>query len=292
MRTFSLNIRGRIREFNRPMVMGILNVTPDSFYAGSRTLGDSAVAPTADDYAAVAAAAARLLSEGADIIDIGGCSTRPGSDPVSPEAELERVLTGLRAVRELSDDVLVSVDTFRSEVAVAAVANGCDIVNDISAGLSDPEMIPAVARMGVPYIMMHMRGTPDSMQSMTDYPQGVVAGVAAELQERIIEATRQGVRDIIVDPGLGFAKTVNQNYELLRGLPELSRLLDCRPMLIGLSRKSMIYRPLGISPAESLPATIALDALALAAGAAIVRVHDVAPAVQTAAVMRLYSGDE
>lgn len=292
MRTFSLNIRGRIREFNRPMVMGILNVTPDSFYAGSRTLADSAVSPGAGDYASVSAAAVRLLSEGADIIDIGGCSTRPGSDPVSAETELERVLTGLKAVRELSVDVLVSVDTFRSEVAAAAVANGCDIVNDISAGLADPEMIPTVARLGVPYIMMHMRGTPDTMQSMTDYPQGVVAGVAAELQERIIEAARHGVRDIIVDPGLGFAKTVNQNYELLRSLPELSRLLDCRPMLIGLSRKSMIYRPLGISPAESLPATIALDTLALAAGAAIIRVHDVTPAVQTAAVMRLYSAEE
>lgn len=292
MRTFSLNIRGRIREFNRPMVMGILNVTPDSFYAGSRTLADSAVSPGAGDYASVSAAAVRLLSEGADIIDIGGCSTRPGSDPVSAETELERVLTGLRAVRELSEDVLVSVDTFRSEVAAAAVANGCDIVNDISAGLADPEMIPTVARLGVPFIMMHMRGTPDTMQSMTDYPQGVVAGVAAELQERIIEAARHGVRDIIVDPGLGFAKTVNQNYELLRSLPELSRLLDYRPMLIGLSRKSMIYRPLGISPAESLPATIALDTLALAAGAAIIRVHDVAPAVQTAAVMRLYSAEE
>jgi len=291
MRSFTLNIRGGIREISRPLVMGILNVTPDSFYDGSRTLSAPLCqSGTEHDgvYTRVSAAAATLLSEGADIIDIGGCSTRPGSAPVTPEEEAARVALGLRAVRELSEDVMVSVDTFRAAVAVRAVEEwGADIVNDISAGLYDKEMIPAVAHLGVPYIMMHMRGVPDTMQRLTDYPDGVVAGVASELQARIAEANAAGIGDIIIDPGLGFAKTVAQNYELLQGLPVLSELLGNRPMLIGLSRKSMIYKPLGISPAEALPATIALDTIALASGAAIIRVHDVAPAQQTIRVMEL-----
>jgi dihydropteroate synthase len=236
--------------------------------------------------------AQRLLAEGADIIDIGGCSTRPGSDSVSELQEMERVHLGISVVRELSAEVMISVDTFRSTVAARSIEWGADIINDISAGLMDEQMIPTVAQLGVPYIMMHTRGTPDTMGSLTDYPDGVVVGVASELREQVVKASLAGIGDIIIDPGLGFAKTAAQNYELLAGTRELQMLLDNRPILIGLSRKSMIYKPLGITPADSLPGTIALNAIALELGAAIIRVHDVAPARQTVAVMSQFPSAE
>lgn len=284
MKQFSLNIHGSIREFSRPLVMGILNVTPDSFYSGSRTL-DGEAAETA---LGVEAMAARLIAEGADIIDVGGCSTRPGSASVSEQEEMRRVRLGVEAVRKLSSEVLVSVDTFRSRVARGAVEEwGADIINDISAGLMDEGMIPEVARLGVPYIMMHTRGTPDTMGTLTEYPEGVVAGVASELRGRIIEAQLAGIADIIVDPGFGFAKTVSQNYELMAGLDVLDAMLDHRPMLVGISRKSMIYKPLGLTPADSLPGTIALDTVALQKGAAILRVHDVAACRQAVDVVEM-----
>jgi dihydropteroate synthase len=291
MRKFTLNIRRQIREFDRPLVMGILNVTPDSFYSGSRTL-KSADAAEALNRPAVKAMAQRLLAEGADIIDIGGCSTRPGSDSVSELQEMERVHLGISVVRELSAEVMISVDTFRSTVAARSIEWGADIINDISAGLMDEQMIPTVAQLGVPYIMMHTRGTPDTMGSLTNYPDGVVVGVASELREQVVKASLAGIGDIIIDPGLGFAKTAAQNYELLAGTRELQMLLDNRPILIGLSRKSMIYKPLGITPADSLPGTIALNAIALELGAAIIRVHDVAPARQTVAVMSQFPSAE
>jgi dihydropteroate synthase len=291
MRKFTLNIRRQIREFDRPLVMGILNVTPDSFYSGSRTLKSADAAETLNR-PAVRAMAQRLLAEGADIIDIGGCSTRPGSDSVSELQELERVHLGISVVRELSAEVMISVDTFRSTVAARSIEWGADIINDISAGLMDEQMIPTVAQLGVPYIMMHTRGTPDTMGSLTDYPDGVVVGVASELREQVVKASLAGIGDIIIDPGLGFAKTAAQNYELLAGTRELQMLLDNRPILIGLSRKSMIYKPLGITPADSLPGTIALNAIALELGAAIIRVHDVAPARQTVAVMSQFPSAE
>jgi dihydropteroate synthase len=291
MRKFTLNIRRQIREFDSPLVMGILNVTPDSFYSGSRTL-KSADAAEALNRPAVKAMAQRLLAEGADIIDIGGCSTRPGSDSVSELQEMERVHLGISVVRELSAEVMISVDTFRSTVAARSIEWGADIINDISAGLMDEQMIPTVAQLGVPYIMMHTRGTPDTMGSLTDYPDGVVVGVASELREQVVKASLAGIGDIIIDPGLGFAKTAAQNYELLAGTRELQMLLDNRPILIGLSRKSMIYKPLGITPADSLPGTIALNAIALELGAAIIRVHDVAPARQTVAVMSQFPSAE
>jgi dihydropteroate synthase len=291
MRKFTLNIRRQIREFDSPLVMGILNVTPDSFYSGSRTL-KSAYADEALNRPAVEAMAQRLLAEGADIIDIGGCSTRPGSDSVSELQEMERVYLGISVVRELSAEVMISVDTFRSTIAARSIEWGADIINDISAGLMDEQMIPTVAHLGVPYIMMHTRGTPDTMGSLTDYPDGVVVGVASELREQVVKASLAGIGDIIIDPGLGFAKTAAQNYELLAGTRELQMLLDNRPILIGLSRKSMIYKPLGITPADSLPGTIALNAIALEHGAAIIRVHDVAPARQTVAVMSQFPSAE
>lgn len=270
MKPFSLNIRGEIREFRRPLVMGILNITPDSFFEGSRTLSCGPEGGNID------AMASRLIGEGADMIDVGGCSTRPGSAPVSPEEEMRRVGLGIEAVRRISPGMIVSVDTFRAEVARRAVEEwGADIVNDISAGMLDREMIPVVASMGVPYIMMHTRGTPDTMGALTDYPSGVVAGVASELRERVVEATQAGIADIIIDPGFGFAKTVGQNYDLMAGLSELGRLLDDRPLLVGISRKSMIYKPLGIAPSDALAGTVALNTVAIERGAAILRVHDV-----------------
>ncbi|MDE6283212.1 MAG: dihydropteroate synthase [Muribaculaceae bacterium] len=288
MKSFSLNIRGQIRAFTRPQVMGILNVTPDSFFDGSRTLGNPD--PAAD---MIKETAARMISEGADMIDVGGYSTRPGADEVSPDEELRRVRLGIAAVRELSSDIILSVDTWRSEVARVAVTEcGCDIVNDISAGTLDPEMIPTVASLKVPYIMMHTRGTPATMDALTGYPDGVVAGVASELRARIVEATLAGIADIIVDPGFGFAKTVEENYALLAGLSELSQLLDSRPMLVGVSRKSMLYRPLGLTPADVLPATTAVNTLALERGAAILRVHDVIPCHQALAVTSLLSNNQ
>lgn len=270
MKPFSLNLHGRIVEFTSPQVMGILNTTPDSFHSPSRA------------YEAEAAmeAARLMIGEGADIIDVGGYSTRPGAAEVSLEEELRRVRLGVEAVRSISADIPVSVDTFRAEVARMAVTEwGADIINDISGGNLDPEMHATVAELHVPYILMHMRGTPADMQTLTSYPDGVMAGVAAELSRPLERLRRMGVADIIIDPGFGFAKTLEQNYELLAGLPVLADLLEC-PILAGMSRKSMITRLCGIPSTEALPGTIALHTAAMLAGAAIVRVHDVKEAVQ------------
>lgn len=270
MKPFSLNLHGRIVEFTSPQVMGILNTTPDSFHSPSR----------AYEAEASMEAARLMIGEGADIIDVGGYSTRPGAAEVSLEEELRRVRLGVEAVRSISADIPVSVDTFRAEVARMAVTEwGADIINDISGGNLDPEMHATVAELHVPYILMHMRGTPADMQSLTTYPAGVVAGVAAELSRPLERLRRMGVADIIIDPGFGFAKTLEQNYELLAGLPVLAELLEC-PILAGMSRKSMITRLCGIPSTEALPGTIALHTAAMLAGAAIVRVHDVKEAVQ------------
>lgn len=296
MKPFTLNIRGKILRIDHPLVMGILNVTPDSFYDQSRTLtpedGRPVDVTSAEAAARIAEKAKEMISQGADIIDVGGYSTRPGALPVSLEDELRRVEAGVRGVREISPDVLISVDTFRSEVARRAVEQwGADIINDISAGEEDAEMIPTVARLKVPYIMMHKRGTPETMAAMTDYPDGIVAGVVSELRPRIVKATLAGISDIIIDPGFGFAKSVEQNYRLMRGIPLLEKLLDDRPVLVGISRKSMIYKPLNIPVADTLPATHALNTIALSNGAAILRVHDVAPARQVVDVVKLLPDD-
>lgn len=270
MKPFSLNLHGRIVEFTTPQVMGILNTTPDSFHSPSR----------AYEAEAAVEAARLMIGEGADIIDVGGYSTRPGAAEVSLEEELRRVRLGVEAVRSISADIPVSVDTFRAEVARMAVTEwGADIINDISGGNLDPEMHATVAELHVPYILMHMRGTPTDMHTLTSYPDGVVAGVAAELSRPLERLRRMGVADIIIDPGFGFAKTLEQNYELLAGLPVLADLLEC-PILAGMSRKSMITRLCGIPSTEALPGTIALHTAAMLAGAAIVRVHDVKEAVQ------------
>lgn len=265
---FSLNVGGRLIEYSRPAVMGIVNVTPDSFYAGSRTA----------DAEAVGRRVAAMLDEGVDIIDVGAYSSRPGAADVSPEEELERLARGLEALRRVAPDAVVSVDTFRASVARKAVSDfGPLIINDISGGALDEAMFETVAELGVPYIMMHMRGTPADMQEHCDY-DNLAADVLAELGERLGRLTLMGVNDIIVDPGFGFSKTLEQNYELLESLPLFA--LFHRPILVGLSRKSMATRLLGIETAEALNATTVLNTLALDRGASILRVHDVAAARQ------------
>ncbi len=276
MKPFTLNIRGNLLRVERPMIMGIINVTPDSFWEGSR----------AADADSIAGRAAAMIADGADIIDLGACSTRPGAETCDAATEEARIAVGVEAVRSVSADIPLSVDTFRASVARSAVERGADIVNDISGGDLDPEMMPTVAYLHVPYIMMHMRGTPATMQSMCDYPEGVVAEVVADLSRKIERFRLAGVADIIADPGLGFAKTVGQNYELLRSTAEIGELLGT-PVLIGLSRKSMLTRPLGITAAEALEATTAANTLALVNGAAILRVHDVKAAVEAREIVSL-----
>lgn len=259
--------------------MAILNVTPDSFYDGSRTPGSDAVAQRVRDTAA----------QGASIIDVGGYSSRPGADEVPPEEEWRRVALGVEAVRRLAPDLIVSVDTFRSEVAARAIERfGPLIVNDISAGELDPAMIPTVAGYGVPYIAMHMKGDPKTMQLQTAYRRDVTTEVVDYFAAKIAQLTAAGVRreEIVLDPGFGFAKTVEQNYELLSGLHRLCAL--GYPVLAGLSRKSMIYRVLGTTPAESLAGTVALGWECLRQGAAILRVHDVREAADTVRLFKVY----
>lgn len=276
MKPFTLNIRGNLLRVERPMIMGIINVTPDSFWEGSR----------AADADSIAGRAAAMIADGADIIDLGACSTRPGAETCDAATEEARIAVGVEAVRSVSADIPLSVDTFRASVARSAVERGADIVNDISGGNFDPEMMPTVASLHVPYIMMHMRGTPATMQSMCNYPEGVVAEVVADLSRKIERFRLAGVADIIADPGLGFAKTVGQNYELLRSTAEIEELLGA-PVLIGLSRKSMLTRPLGITAADALEATTAANTLALVNGAAILRVHDVKAAVEAREIVSL-----
>lgn len=268
----SVNVRGRLFSFLRPWVMGILNVTDDSFYAGCRA-------------GAVEEVRSRVRSvrdEGADCIDIGACSTRPGAVPVDEGVELRRLLDAIDIVRQEWPDAIISVDTFRASVARRCVEAGADIINDIAGGLLDPDMFDTVADLRVPYILTHMRGTPATMSLMTQYDD-VVADVIKELAFAVRELRKRGVCDIIVDPGFGFAKDVQQNYRLLASLDEICKI--GLPVLVGVSRKSMIWRPLGITPAEALPGTIALDSFALLHGASIIRVHDVAAAVQARDVL-------
>lgn len=270
-------------DWSTPQVMAIVNVTPDSFYDGSRT-------PDAD---AVARRVGEVLAAGATIVDVGGYSSRPGADEVSPEEEWRRVALGVEAVRRLDRGAVVSIDTFRSEVVERAVARfGPLVVNDISAGELDGRMAATVARLGLPYVAMHMKGDPKTMQSLTDYRRDIVTEVVAYFERRTAELLAAGIRreNLILDPGFGFAKTLEQNYELLGGLDRLCAL--GYPVLAGLSRKSMIYRALGVSPAESLAGTVALGWECLRQGAAILRVHDVKEAVDTVRLFALYRRQE
>lgn len=260
---FSLNIKGKLVEVTRPQVMGILNITPDSFYDGSRSFYAEIIAHRIN----------AMLNEGVDIIDIGAYSSRPGANEVSPQEEMQRLEMGMNILRMKNVSCPISVDTFRAEVAKYAVETlGADIINDISAGLLDDEMIATIAQLKVPYIAMHMRGTPSTMNDCCDY-NNITADVIGELSKQINKCTLAGINDIIIDPGFGFAKTLEQNYELLRDLELLHEL--GYPLLVGVSRKSMIYKALDTTANDALNGTTVVNTIALQAGAAILRVHDV-----------------
>lgn len=261
-------------RFDKPAVMGIINLTPDSFYAPSRATLDNAVEQ-----------ALKMRQEGADMLDLGGCSTRPGATQPSEQEEIDRIIAVVEAIAKANPGIPISVDTYRSRVAREAIQAGAHIINDISGGELDPMMIPTVAELKVPYIAMHMRGTPETMRQFTDYPHGVTTDVIAELSQVTRTLALQGVCDVIVDPGFGFAKTVEQNYELMANL-EAFHMLE-RPILVGISRKSMLYKPFNAAPEQMLEATTALNTIALQKGASILRVHDVKAAVDAVKVVQL-----
>lgn len=270
MKPFSLNIRGQIKEYTRPVVMGILNITPDSFFEGSRV-------ETAD---AIAARARAMVADGADMLDVGAYSSRPGAHDVPEKEEGRRLCLALSVIRDaVGYDIPVSVDTFRAAVAEKCISQwGADIVNDISGGALDPAMFETVASLRCPYILMHMRGTPATMQSLCEY-KNVTADVIDELSRSIYRLEELGVADIIVDPGFGFSKTLTQNYELFHNLRSFE--IFGRPVLVGVSRKSMVTRLLGITAPEAAVPTAVLGTMALERGAAILRVHDVKQARQS-----------
>ncbi len=266
---YTLNCRGRLIDLSEPRLMGILNLTPDSFYDGSRL-------PLTGEKALLARAET-MLTEGATFLDIGGYSTRPQAAEISAAEETERVLPAIRSLRRHFPEALLSVDTFRADVADAAADAGADLINDVSGGTLDDRMFETVARLQLPYICMHMRGTPATMQSLTQYDD-LVTDIYRELVEKAVALNQLGVKDVILDPGFGFAKTIDQNFKLLRELQQLT--LAGYPLLVGLSRKSMVYKTLGTTAAEALNGTTVLHAWALERGARILRVHDVQPALE------------
>ena len=278
---FSITVKGKSYEFRRPQVMGILNVTPDSFYSGSRM---------ATDVSLISSRIRQMLEEGVDIIDIGAYSTRSNADEVTPEEEYRRLSVGLDAIRSIAGDILVSVDTFRAEIAERCVKNyGVQIINDVSGGTLDAAMFDTVARLEVPYILMHMRGTPATMQSLTEYTD-VTDDVIADLTAKADALRNRGVKDIIIDPGFGFSKTVDQNYEMMARLDEFKKM--GLPLLVGISRKSMIFRTLGTDAQHSLNGTTVLNTVSLMGGAHILRVHDVKECVETVKIMGKMLGYE
>lgn len=265
---YSLNLHGRLVTIDRPWVMGIINVTPDSFYSGSRV----------NDERSLVERVRQMLDEGADVLDVGACSTRPGSEQVDARQEMERLQWALGVMRREAPDAIISVDTYRADVARRCVEEwGADIVNDISGGLIDEAMFATVAKLQVPYVLMHMRGTPETMASLTHY-DNVAADVLEWMARRIDELRQLGVADVIADPGFGFAKTQEQNYELLARL-EAFHALNA-PLLVGVSRKRMIYTALGCTADEALNGTTVINTIALQQGAHILRVHDVKAAVE------------
>ena len=264
----SINVNGRLLDLSSPKVMGIVNVTPDSFYTSSRV----------GDEAALRCRVEQMRAEGADMIDIGACSTRPGADTVAPDEEMKRLEWALKTVCSEWPEAIISVDTFRSEVAKMSVEEyGAAIVNDISAGDLDGNMFDTVARMRVPYIIMHMKGRPATMQQAPKYDD-VVSEVVMYLAGKVAALRERGVADIIIDPGFGFGKTLEHNYELLAHLSALHEL-EC-PLLVGMSRKSMVYRLLEQTPEEALNGTTVVNTMALLQGANILRVHDVRAAME------------
>ncbi|MEF3080465.1 dihydropteroate synthase [Winogradskyella poriferorum] len=263
----TINCKGKLIDISTPKVMGILNVTPDSFYDGGQYKDESSILKQVET----------MLKEGATFIDIGGYSSRPGADYVNEAEELNRVVPVVQLILKHYPETLISIDTFRSEVAKKSIEAGSAIINDISASHLDKNMITTVGQLGVPYIMMHMKGNPKTMQQQTDYDD-LIKDINSYFAERIAKAHAAKINDIIIDPGFGFAKTTEQNYELLNNM-ELLQIVD-KPILAGVSRKSMIYKTLNTTSENALNGTTALHMVALQKGAKILRVHDVKEAVE------------
>ena len=264
---FTIRTNNGLISLEKPIVMAIINITPDSFYTSCKSMAQHEVLIAAE----------KAINEGACILDIGGYSTRPGAPDVSTEEETKRICNALKWIRKEFPSIPISVDTFRSKVAEIAIENGADMINDISGGTLDEGMFSTIAQLKVPYILMHMKGTPATMQSMTKY-DNLLSEIIHFFEERIRTLTLSGVNDIILDPGFGFAKTLDQNYELLQKLPYLQQL--GYPLLAGISHKSMLYKLLDVDAAETLNATTVANTIALMNGANILRVHDVKEAVE------------
>jgi dihydropteroate synthase len=269
---FTLNCKGKLLVIDKPLVMGIINITSDSFYEGSRS----------QTVESILSQATKMIGEGADIIDIGGQSTRPGSERISVKEELQRVLSAIETILKNFPETIISVDTYQAIVAEECVRSGAAIINDISAGNMDSDMIPTVAKLQVPYICMHMKGTPQDMQEHPSY-ENVTKEVLDFFIQKTDECRRAGINDVIIDPGFGFGKTISHNFTLLKELSAF-KMLE-KPIMAGLSRKSTIYKTLGINTNEALNGTTVLNTLALQNGANILRVHDVKEAKE---VIKLY----
>lgn len=271
---YTINVGGKLMDLSEPQVMGILNVTPDSFYSASRKNTEQEIADRVN----------AILAEGGSMIDIGAYSSRPGADDVSAQEEMNRLRGGLKILRGIAPDAVVSVDTFRADVAKMCVQEyGVQIINDISGGELDNRMFSTVAELGVPYILMHMKGDPQTMQNEPHYDD-LLTEMLQYFGSKVQQLHELGVKDIILDPGFGFAKTLEHNYELMNRMQDL-RVLEL-PMLVGISRKSMIYRLLGTSPEEALNGTSVLNTLALLKGASILRVHDVKAATEVVQIVK------
>ena len=272
----TLNIKGKILDISVPKVMGVINVTPDSFFAGSRSQQQNKIVKKAE----------KMLDEGAAILDIGGYSTRPGAEELSEEEEANRVIPAIHSISRSFPDAAISIDSFRSNIVKQAFDVGASMINDVSGGNLDPEMFKTAAILNSPYILMHMRGTPQTMQKETEY-NTLVVDIIDHLQKKMFELKQLGIADILIDPGFGFAKTVEQNYVLLKNLGYFEALE--LPIVVGLSRKSMISKTLGISMDEALNGTTVLNTLASVNGARILRVHDVKEAVEAVTLFNVYN---
>lgn len=263
----TINCKGNLIDLSTPKIMGILNITPDSFYSGSRNKADDTLRKNAE----------LMLKEGATFIDLGGYSTRPGAGDISPDEELNRILPAVELLLKTFPDILISVDTFRSEVAQKSIEMGAAMINDISAGNLDNNMLNVIAKHQVPYIMMHMRGNPQTMKDLNEYDD-MIQEILYYFSERVKMARSLGINDIIIDPGFGFSKNIAQNFEMLSKL-EIFEMLSL-PILAGLSRKSTIYKTLNCEPEDALNGTTVLNTVALIKGANILRVHDVKEAME------------
>ena len=273
----TINLRGKLMNFSVPKIMGILNITPDSFYDGGRYNSKDKIKIQIE----------KMIISGADIIDIGGYSSRPGAKDISIEDELNRVIPAIEILKQKFPEMIVSIDTFRSRVAREAIVSGADIVNDISGGNLDHDMFETVSKHKVPYILMHMRGNPKNMMSKTDY-ENVTKDVCKYFSERIDKAKSFGINDIIIDPGFGFSKTTQQNYELFNNLEFFKEFQ--RPIIVGISRKSMIYKILNTTPEKALNGSSVLHTISLMKGANILRTHDVKEALECVKIVSQLNG--